>query len=183
MAQQPCQDVPTIWVFDEDQGADNYHLWSFSDYNNANATGIDFGRARYFDPITNVITNFPTSGNPGDIESMAVDPTTGIVYLTSADRLPGGPSGTQALWAADLDTVNVTNGVVFKLVGHIDAQGDNASENLAYYNGRLYFAQTNGTALNTDTNTDGLSYITISGLNPNPMLATNAIPVGLLTYA
>ena len=65
LAQQPCQDVPTIWVFDEDQGADNYHLWSFSDYNNANATGIDFGRARYFDPITNVITNFPTSGNPG----------------------------------------------------------------------------------------------------------------------
>lgn len=183
LAQQPCQDVPTIWVFDEDQGADNYHLWSFSDYNNANATGIDFGRARYFDPITNVITNFPTSGNPGDIESMAVDPTTGIVYLTSADRLPGGPSGTQALWAADLDTVNVTNGVVFKLVGHIDAQGDNASENLAYNNGRLYFAQTNGTALNTDTNTDGLSYITISGLNPNPMLATNAIPVGLLTGA
>jgi hypothetical protein len=112
---------------------------------------------------------------------MAIDETTGYLYFTAADDVPGGPGG-QALYRYDVDDAmaNIGN-IVVDLIGHISSTG--GSENMTFdpTTNRLYIVHYVGTTLNTDTNPDELAYIDLASLNPDPMVLTNITIVATIS--
>jgi WD40 repeat protein len=170
-----CGDIPVIWLVDEDQAAPSMHLWSFKDYNDATNTGTDYGRVTYIDPITGDTTAFATSSAHGDLESMAVNQSTGQAYFTTASKIAGGPSGGQTLFTYNLNDAAANKGkIALTVIGHIQRPNSWAAEVLALYNNHLYLADPVTGGQNTDTNTDILMSVDLGALNPNVM--QNTIP-------
>ncbi|HRG39902.1 MAG TPA: SdrD B-like domain-containing protein, partial [Saprospiraceae bacterium] len=170
-----CGDIPVIWLVDEDQAAPSLHLWSFNDYNDATNTGTDYGRLTYKDPVTGITTAFATSGAQGDLESMAVNQSTGQAYFVTASKIAGGPSGGQTLFTYNLNDAAANKGnIELTVIGHIQRPNSWAAEVLALYNNHLYLADPVTGNQNNDTSTDILMSVDLGALNPDVM--QNTIP-------
>jgi streptogramin lyase len=173
-----CGDIPVIWLVDEDQPAPSMHLWSFKDYNDATNTGTDYGRVTYIDPITGDTTAFATSSSHGDMESMAVNQSTGQAYFLTASKIPGGPSG-QTLFTYNLNDAAANKGkIAFTVIGHIQRPNTQATEVLALYNNRLYLADPVTGGENNDLTTDILMSVDLGALNPDVMQLTIPTIIG-----
>ena len=169
-----------IWVVDEDTGTDNLHLWSYSDYSNAN-TGVDYGRLQYYDPSTSTVRD---AGDANDMEALAVNTFTGMAYFFSSSRSNNGPSGSQALFRYDLNEAAANQGnIVLTLIGHITRPNNWAMEALAFdpNTNRFYTADPIDGDGNSSTSTDNLYYIDLTALNSNPLIATSATLVGAIS--
>jgi hypothetical protein len=170
-----CGDIPVIWLVDEDQAAPSMHLWSFKNYNDATNTGTDYGRVTYIDPATGDTTAFATSSSHGDLESMAVNQSTGQAYFLTASKISGGPSGGQTLFTYNLNDAAANKGkIAFTVIGHIQRPNSWAAEVLALYNNHLYLADPITGDQNNDLNTDILMSVDLAALNPDVM--QNTIP-------
>jgi hypothetical protein len=170
-----CGDIPVIWLVDEDQALPSMHLWSFKNYNDATNTGTDYGRVTYIDPATGDTTAFATSSSHGDLESMAVNQSTGQAYFLTAGKIPGGPSGGQTLFTYNLNDAAANKGkIAFTVIGHIQRPNSWAAEVLALYNNHLYLADPITGDQNNDLNTDILMSVDLAALNSNVM--QNTIP-------
>lgn len=172
----PTSQIP-IWVVDEDTGTDNLHLWSFTDYSNAN-TGVDYGRLKYYDPSTSTVRD---AGDANDMEALAINTFTGEAYFFSSSRANNGPSNSQALFKYNLNDAAANQGnIVLTLVGHITRPNSWAMEALAFdpNTNRFYTADPMDGDGNSSSSTDNLYYIDLATLNANPLVVTAATLVG-----
>lgn len=180
-AQAPL--APTIWEVDESaDDSGSLHLWSFADYNNATATGTDYGRLKYLHPTLGV----RDISDGGDMESMAVNTYTGQAYFMSADKVQNGPSNSQAIYTYNLNQAAANAGnIVLTLIGHIIKPSGVKAESLAFdpTTHRFYFGDPKDSGSQSSTVTDDLYYINLSSLNANPMVATPAVRVGAMQGA
>lgn len=171
-----------IWMVDEETGADNLSLWSFTDYGDAN-TGVNYGRLNYFDPSTSTIRDVDDAK---DMEALAVNPYTGIGYFFSSSKANNGPSNSQALFKYDLnEAANNSGNIILTLIGHITRPSSHAMEALAYHpsSNRFYTSDPKDGDGNASTTVDDLYYIDLNNLNPDPMVATNAVLIGPIAGA
>ena len=120
---------------------------------------------------------------------MAVNTYTGIAYFLSNDEIPGGPSGTQALFSYNLlDAPNNIGDIRCTLIGHITKPTGFKMECLTFdpTSNRFYAADPRDSEQNSDNSSnlvDVLYYVDMSSLNSNPMLSTNPISIGLIQGA
>jgi 5-hydroxyisourate hydrolase-like protein (transthyretin family)/protocatechuate 3,4-dioxygenase beta subunit len=178
-----CPAQIPIWVLDEDAqtATSAQHLWSFDNYNNAPATGTDYGKVKYFDATTSTIKEVSTTG---DVEAMAINKYTGKAYFLGEGKATGGASGTQVLFEYDLNKAAANSGnIIFKVIGHITRPGSGSLEAISFdpQTNLLYTGEDYDGGANNSNQADGLYVLNLNSLNTNPLNATPLTFIGNIT--
>lgn len=178
----PCGSKGTIWVFDEDSEDPNaFHLWSFTDYNNAAGTGTDYGRVHWIHPING---DKREVSEARDLEAMGVNRFTGQAYFLSSGRTDDVGSTSQALWTYNLnDAAANINNIEFKIIAHIAKPSGETMEALAFdpVTKRFYMGDDTDGGGNSSGTADNLYYIDLYSLDPDPFVINNPTLIGTIS--